>query len=183
MITQNQTVGDIMIPLSGYPCMKESGTVQEALQKLRSFCPMAASSPCGFNELMVVNASGEFIGRVTQQGILRVLFSSLLDSISVKPFEGRTIDYSDLAILLDGVLMKEGSNHLNASIAKVVEKGIRILPASTILIHAMSIMVLGKETVLPVEENRKLVGVIKLAQIMGVLGDKLIYPEYQEVRV
>lgn len=170
-----------MIPLSGYPCMKESGTVQEALQKLRSFCPRGASSPCGFNELMVVNERGELVGRVTQQGILRVLFSSLLDSMDVKPFEGKTIDYSDLAILLDGVLMKEGGSHLNASVAQVIEKTIRLLPASTSLIHAMSIMVVGKETVLPVEEHGKLVGVIKLAQILGALGDDLISSESQKV--
>lgn len=179
MNTQNQTAREIMIPLSGYPCMKESGTVQEALQKLRSFCPMGASSPCGFNELMVVNEKGELVGRVTQQGILRVLFSSFLDSMDIKPFEGRTIDYSELATLLDGVLMKEGINHLNASVAKVIEKGIRILPASTSLLHAMSIMVIGKETVLPVDEHDKLLGVIKLAQILGVLGDGLISSESQ----
>lgn len=166
-----------MIPLSGYPCMKESGTVQEALQKLRSFCPRGASSPCGFNELMVVNERGELVGRVTQQGILRVLFSSLLDSMDVKPFEGRTINYSDLAILLDGVLMKEGANHLKSSVARVIERGLRVMPASTDLIHAMSIMVLGNETVMPVEENQKLVGVVKLVQVLSALGDKLISPE------
>ena len=106
MSTDNQTVRDIMIPLSGFPCMKESGTVQEAIQQLRSFCPISSkgsSGPCGFSELMVVDDKGGLIGRVTQQGILRVLFSSLLDPIAIKPFEGRTIEYSDLATLLDGV--------------------------------------------------------------------------------
>jgi len=28
--TENQTVRDIMLPLSAFPCLKESGTVQEA---------------------------------------------------------------------------------------------------------------------------------------------------------
>lgn len=166
-----------MIPLAGFPCLKESATVQEALQKLRSFCPLNASSPCGFSELMVVDEQGALVGRVTQQGILRVLFSSLLDSINVKPFEGRTMDYSDLSILLNGVLMKEGATHLKSSVAKVIEKGIRVLPASTDLIHAMSVMVMGNETVLPVEEDRKVVGVIKLVQVLSALGDKLVFPE------
>ena len=168
-----------MIPLAGFPCLKESGTVQEALQKLRSFCPLNSSSPCGFSELLVVDEKGGLVGRVTQQGILRVLFSSLLESINIKPkpFEGRTLDYSDLAILLDGVLMKEGANHLKSSVAKVIERGLRVMPASTDLIHAMSIMVMGNETVMPVEENHKLVGVVKLVQVLSALGDKLISPE------
>jgi CBS domain-containing protein len=172
--TENQTVRDIMIPLSGFPCMKESGTVQEAIQQLRSFCPIGSSGPCGFSELMVVDDKGGLIGRVTQQGILRVLFSTLLDTVDIKNFEGKTAGYSDLSTLLNGVLIKEGVNHLNASLTKVIEKGVRVLPASTELIHAMSVMVINKETVLPVEENGKLVGVVKLAEVFGALGDKLI---------
>lgn len=174
MSTENQTVRDIMIPLSGFPCMKESGTVQEAIQQLRSFCPIGSSGPCGFSELMVVDDKGGLIGRVTQQGILRVLFSTLLDTVDIKNFEGKTAGYSDLSTLLNGVLIKEGVNHLNASLTKVIEKGVRVLPASTELIHAMSVMVINKETVLPVEENGKLIGVVKLAEVFGALGDKLI---------
>jgi CBS domain-containing protein len=172
--TENQMVRDIMMPLSSFPCMKVSGTVQEAIQQLRSFCPIGSSGPCGFSELMVVDDGGCFIGRVTQQGILRVLFSTLLDSADIKAFEGKTKEYSELTTLLNGVLLKEGVNHLNASLAKVIEKGVRVLSVTTDLLHAMSIMVICKETVLPVEENGKLVGVVKLAEVFGALGDKLI---------
>ena len=174
MSNENQTVRDIMLPLSAFPCLKESGTVQEAIQQLRSFCPIGSSGPCGFSELMVVDDKGGLIGRVTQQGILRVLFSTLLDPIDIKPFEGKTFEYSDLSTLLNGVMMREGVNHLNASLAKVIEKGIRVLPATTDLIHAMSVMVICKETELPVEDNGKLVGVVKLSEVFGAIGDKLI---------
>ncbi|MBB5348293.1 CBS domain-containing protein [Desulfoprunum benzoelyticum] len=174
MSTEIQTVRDIMLPLSGFPCMKESGTVQEAIRQLRSFCPLGSTGPCGFSELMVVDDQGGLIGRVTQQGILRVLFSTLLDPIDIKPFEGRTAEYSDLTTLLNGVLINEGVNHLNASLTKVIETRIRVLPASTDLIHAMSVMVISRETVLPVEENGRLVGVIQLAEVFGALGDRLI---------
>lgn len=174
MNTEKQTIRDIMIPLSGFPRLKESSTVQEAIEQLRSFCPIGSSGPCGFNELMVVNGQGGLIGRVTQQGILRVLFSTLLDPSGVEPFEGRTLEYSDLSTLLGGVLIREGVNHLNAGISSVIEKEIRILPASTDLIKAMSVMVMGGETVLPVEEEGVLCGVVKLAEIFGAIGDTLI---------
>ncbi len=163
-----------MLPLSAFPCMKESDTVREAIAQLRSFCPIGSSGPCGFSELMVVDYQGGLVGRVTQQGILKVLFSSLLDTTDIKAYEGKTIEYSDLTILLNGVILKEGVNHLNASLSKVIEKGIRVLPATTDLIHAMSVMVICKETVLPVEEDGKLVGVVKLSEVFGALGDKLI---------
>jgi CBS domain-containing protein len=172
--TANQTVRDIMLPLSAFPCMKESGTVEEAIHQLRSFCPLGSSGPCGFSELMVVDDQGRLIGRVTQQGILRVLFSTLLDPVDIKAFSGKTIEYSDLTTLLNGVMLREGVNHLNASLTHVIEKGIRVLPASSDLIHAMSVMVICRETVLPVEENGKLIGVVQLAEVFGALGDKLI---------
>jgi CBS domain-containing protein len=172
--TDNQTVRDIMIPLQGFPRMKESGTVQEAIQQLRSFCPVGSAGPCGFSELMVVDERGGLIGRVTQQGILRVLFSSLLDSFKIKGFEGRTAEFSDLATLLNGVLMKEGVNHLNATLTKVIEKNVKTVSTSTDLIHAMSTMVLSGETVLPVLDKDKLVGVVKLTEVFGALGDQLI---------
>ena len=81
MSTEKQTVREIMFPLSAFPCLQESGTVREAIQQLRSFCPINGPGPCGFNELMVVNDQGGLVGRVTQQGILRVLFSTLLDAV------------------------------------------------------------------------------------------------------
>ncbi len=88
MSTEIQTVRDIMLPLSGFPCMKESGTVQEAIRQLRSFCPLGSTGPCGFSELMIVDDQGGLIGRVTQQGILKVLFSTLLDTVDIKTFRG-----------------------------------------------------------------------------------------------
>lgn len=88
--------------------MKESGTVLEAIEQLRSFCPLGSSGPCGFSELMVVDYQGGLVGRVTQQGILRVLFSSLLDIADIKAFEGNTIEYSELTTLLNGVMLKKG---------------------------------------------------------------------------
>lgn len=163
-----------MIPLTGFPRMTESGTVQEAIQQLRSFCPLGSSGPCGFTELMVVDNQGGLVGRVTQQGILRVLFSTLLGSVDVKRFEGIKVEYSDLTTLLNGVMIREGINHLNAPLTNVIERDIRVLPADTDLVHAMSTMVLLRETVLPVEDGGKLVGVVKLAEIFGALGDLLL---------
>ena len=174
MSTEMQTVRDIMLPLSGFPCMQESGTVQEAIRQLRSFCPLGSTGPCGFSELMIIDDQGALIGRVTQQGILKVLFSTLLDTVDIKKFEGRTAEYSDLTTLLNGVLVKEGVNHLNATLTKVIEKGIRVLPVTTDLIHAMAVMVICRETVLPVEENGKLVGAVQLAEVFGAIGDRLI---------
>ena len=174
MATQQQTVRDIMIPLSGFPRMKESETVQEAIRQLRSFCPIGSSGPCGFTELMVVDDQGGLVGRVTQQGILRVLFSSLLDTVDIKSFEGKTADYSDLATLLNGAMIKQGVNHLDAPLGGVIERNIRSLAPDTDLLHAMSVMVIGKETVLPVVDNGKLAGVVKLAEVFGALGDQLI---------
>jgi CBS domain-containing protein len=174
MTAENQTIGDIMLSLSAFPCMKESATVQEAILQLRSFCPMGSAVPCGFSELMVVDEKGGLVGRVTHQGILRVLFSSLFHSVDNKNFENQTDEFSDLATLLDGVMLKEGAHHLNASLSKVVERGIKVLPATYDLIHAMSVMVICKETSLPVEENGKLVGVVRLAEVFGALGDQLM---------
>ncbi|MDK9706056.1 MAG: CBS domain-containing protein [Desulforhopalus sp.] len=174
MSTENQTVRDIMLPLTGFPCMKESGTVQEAIRQLRSFCPIGSTGPCGFSELMVVDEKGGLVGRVSQQGILKVLFATLLEPVDIKRFEGKTAEFSDLSTLLDGVLIKEGVHHLNSALTAVIEKNIRVLPATSDLLHAMAVMVICKETVLPVEENGKLVGVVKLAEVFGALGDKLI---------
>lgn len=174
MNSENQTVRDLMMPSSGFPCLKESSTVQEAIEQLRSFCPVGSNGPCGFSELMVVDDQGALIGRVSQQGILKVLFSSLLGTADIQRFEGKTADYSDLTTLLDGVMIKEGVHHLNASLAKVIEKGVRVLSPATELIHAMAVMVICQETVLPVVEDGKLVGVVKLAEVFGALGDKLI---------
>lgn len=163
-----------MIPLAGFPRMPESGTVQEAIGQLRSFCPIGSTGPCGFTELMVVDGQGSLVGRVTQQGILKVLFSSLLDSADIKKFEGKTAEFSDLATLLNGVLIKEGVNHLETTLTGVIERNIRSLSPNTDLVHAMSVMVICQETVLPVVDGAKLVGVVKLSEVFGALGDQLI---------
>lgn len=174
MNSENQSVRDIMLPPSGFPCLKENSTVQEAIGQMRSFCPLGSTGPCGFSVLMVVDNQGRLVGRVTQQGILKVLFSSLLETSDIKKFEGKTVEYSDLTTLLNGVMIKEGVNHLNSSLTRVIEKGIRVLAPETDLIHAMSVMVMTGETVLPVVENDKLTGIVQLAEVFGAIGDKLI---------
>jgi len=172
--TENVRVRDIMIPLSGFPTMKESGTVREAIRQLRSFCPLGSTGPCGFGELMVVDNGGGLIGRVTQQSILRVLFSSLLAPVDIKNFEGKIIEYSDLTTLLDDVLIREGVNHLDVPLTGVIEAGSRTVQPEADLIHAMAVMVICNETVLPVIEDHKLIGIVKLAEVFGALGDKLM---------
>ncbi len=163
-----------MIPLSGFPQMQETGTVGEAIRQLRSFCPLGSTGPCGFTELMVIDNQGGLIGRVTQQGILKVLFSTLLDTVDIKKFEGKTAEFSDLTTLLNGVMIREGVNHLEATLGGVIEKNVRTLAPHTDLIHTMSVMVICKETVVPVVENGKLIGVVKLPEVFAALGDQLI---------
>ena len=53
--SENQTVRDIILPLSAFPCLQENSKVREAIQQLRSFCPIGSRGPCGFSELMVVD--------------------------------------------------------------------------------------------------------------------------------
>lgn len=163
-----------MIPMTGFPSMKATGTVREAILQLRSFCPLGSTGPCGFNELMVVDDHGGLLGRVTQQSILRVLFSTLLEPADIKNFEGKTFEYSDLATLLNGVLIREGVNHLDATLTSVIERNIRSVAPEADLIHTMAVMVICRETVLPVLENNRLVGIVKLAEVFGALGDKLL---------
>ena len=173
MNTNTNTVRAIMTPLQDFPCLSENSTVRQAIQQLRSFCPINTATPCGFSELMVVDGQGRLAGRVSQQGVLRVLFASLLEAADVKNFEGRRAEYSDLATLLNGVLMKEGVNHLDASLDGVIERNLRVLSPEADLIHAMAVMVLTQQNALPVEDNGVLLGVVKLAEVFGALGDSL----------
>lgn len=173
MSTNNTTIRDIMLPLSGFPCLAQTATVEEAIRQLHSFCPVGASGPCGFNELMVVDDQGGLVGRITPQGVLRVLFSTLLESVDVKRFEGVKVEYSDLTTLLNGVILREGSNHLHAPLSSVIERPAKILAPDDNLLHAMSCMVILKETSLPVAEGGKLVGVVQLTEIFSRIGDLL----------
>lgn len=66
-----------MIPVSGFPRLKENGMVQEAIQQLRSFCSISSSGLCGFNELMVVE-NGKLIGVVNLSKIFEALGDMLI---------------------------------------------------------------------------------------------------------
>jgi hypothetical protein len=76
--TDGQTVRDMMISLSGFPCLKGNGTVQEAVPQLRSFCPIGGSGPCGFNALMVVAENCKLIGVVNFPKIFGALGDMLI---------------------------------------------------------------------------------------------------------
>lgn len=167
------TVQTIMLPVTEFPTLFQTSSVRMAIERLRSFCPLGASAPCGFTELMVIDEQGRFLGRVTQQSILKVLFSSLLRAADETPFAGRLPEHSDLATLLDGVLLQEGMYHLDSPLTAVIEREVRPLSITTDLLQAMAVMVLGQETVLPVEDDGKLVGIVKLAEIFGAIGDQL----------
>ena len=172
-------VREIMTPLASFPCLAETSTIGDAVRMLRSYCPLDRSEPCGYNELLVVDGGGRLLGRVSQQGMLHGLFSSLLPTNDVKAFSGKLQGFSDLTTLLDAVLLEKGQHHLQDSIVPVIEKGLRPLPATATLLHAMAVMVLSKETVLPVEDNGTVCGVVKLSQIFAAIGDALLARQVQ----
>ena len=171
MASSNPVVKDMIIPLARYPHLNESQTLHDAVQVIQSHT-CEENGRLIYSGLLVLNDQNQLVGRITLQDILKSLDSRLKDACKVKKFEGKGMEFPNLAILWEDSFFVECTKGAYKLIKDLMSPIKYIVKGSDPVLKALSIMLSTKEVVLPAVDEDHVIGVIRLEEIFKAIGDK-----------
>ena len=164
----DKTVQDIAILLERYPHIQETQTLHEGVQVIQSFT-FGENDRLRYSELLVLNDRNQLVGRLTLQGILQGLDERLVVVPKAKGFEGKGAEYSNLSILWEDSFYLECSKKASHPVREFMSPAKRYVKGSDPLLKALSIMLHTHETLLPVVDEKRVTGVIRIEEIFKAI--------------
>jgi CBS domain-containing protein len=171
MASDNPVVRDLVIPLKDFPHLKESQTLHDAVGELISYT-------CGeygrirYAELLILNERNQLSGRVTLQNILLSLDPRLKEASKVKGFEGKGAGFLDLVVLWEDSFFIECRKWSQIQIKDLMTPIKYTVKGSDPVLKALAIMTNTNISVLPVLDEGRVIGVIRLKEIFKTITAK-----------
>lgn len=168
MASENPVVRDLVIPLKDYPHLYETSTLHDGVEAL-------LAHKCGdydrirYAELLVLNEQNRLSGRVTLQNILLNLDPRLKEASKVKGFEGKEGGFIDLVILWEDSFFVECRKWSHIPIKNLMSPIKSIVKGRDPVLKALAIMTNNQSPVLPVIDEGRIIGVIRLKEIFTTI--------------
>ena len=168
MASDNPVVRDLVIPLEDFPHLNENQTLHDAVEVLLSY-------KCGeydrirYAEILILNDRNQLSGRVTLQNLLLSLDPRLKEASKVKGFEGKGSEFLDLVILWEDSFFVECRKWSHIPIKDLMSPIKHIVKGSDPVLKALAIMTNTQSFVIPVAEEDRIIGVIRLKEIFTTL--------------
>ena len=150
-------VKDLLIPLTEYPHLPYWATFKEALIQLSS-----ASEP-GMNTVLVFDEAYRLVGILTQADILRGIEPKFARHYE----EGVPVFWSEL-------LAQGAKKNMTLPIKELMSEAKTMIEASDNILKASHLMLLENQEILAVKENDRVIGVIRLDNVLHEIIDLII---------
>ena len=150
-------VKDLLIPLSDYPHLPFWATLKEALIQLTS------ASEAGMNTVLIFNEAYRLVGILTQVDILWGIEPKFARHYE----EGVPVFWSDL-------LTESARKRIMQPIKEFMSPTKVMVDSKDSIIKASHIMLIENQNILPVKEDDRVVGVIRLEDIFREVIEFLV---------
>ena len=164
----NTTVKDLIIPLEQFPHVQSEAPVHEAVGLL--FSHVNGTGRLQYDELLVINADNQYVGRLTVRSILTCYFPSLFATGDKQIFAGKQAKFTDLAILMENSFQGECKRQGALPVRDYMAPPLKSIKANLHPLHAAEIMMTENETCLPVVEDDGLIGLVRLIDLFRTLA-------------
>jgi CBS domain-containing protein len=164
----NTTVQDLIIPLEQFPHVQSEAPVHEAVGLL--FSHVNGNGRLQYDELLVISADNQYVGRLTIRGILTCYFPTLFAGDQQPIFAGKQAKFTDLAILMEDSFQAECKRQGALPVRDFMAPPHKAIKADLHPLHAAEIMIEENETCLPVMEDDGLIGLVRLIDIFRTLA-------------
>ena len=164
----NTTVKDLIIPLEQFPHVQSEAPVHEAVGLL--FSHVNGNGRLQYDELLVISADNQYVGRLTVRGILTCYFPTLFATGDKQIFAGKKEKFSDLAILMEDSFQGECKRQGALPVRDFMAPPLKSIKAGMHPLHAAEIMMTENETCLPVVEDDGLIGLVRLIDLFRTLA-------------
>lgn len=157
MEEQHKTVKELIIALSDYPHMPYWGTLREAIAQLN------IAYETGHHTVLVFDESYKLMGMLSQKDILRGLVPKFAEHYT----QGVPIFWDDLLTTGSAQRLEKPIQDFMSKMTVTVDGGDSVLKAAHILLQE-------KLYLLPVEENGKIVGVVRMGDLFQEITNAVL---------
>jgi CBS domain-containing protein len=176
---QSILVKDLMIPLKDYATVSEDATLYEAVKALREAQEEFDQSPYRHRAILVYDADGKIVGKLSQLDVLKALEPKYEDVFNPEGMDryGINADYIRKMIRELG-LLKPPLNDICRIAADVRVKNIMYTPTqgeyvaeTATLSEAVLLLLAGHHQSLLVTRGKEIVGIIRLTDVFDKISD------------
>ncbi len=167
MSNNTSVVGDIVVPLDKYPQINENQTVQEAIDVYKNF--FEGSTRQRYAGLLVVNDKNQLVGKLSLVDIIHGMVPRLGDADAIDEFEGKDVEYPNLAFLYEETTYSECKKNQQKKIKPLMQPIDLSFPADTHILKALVMMSHRNEYNVPVIENGTILGVLGIEEIFNAM--------------
>ena len=171
MAFDNPLIKDLVIPLERYPHLWEFNTLHDAVQAINAYT-YGTNERIRYDELLVLNERNELSGIVTLPDILQCLHPRLKEASKIKIFEGKESEFDDLTILWEDSFFVECTKRSRIPIKDCMSPIHHIVRGGAPALKGLAIMLKTKSVVLPVIDEDRVIGVIRLKELFTAITAK-----------
>ena len=168
MSEKKLVVGDIVIPLDNYPKLNENQSLQEAIQTFMSF-RAGQQDRLRYAGLLVVNDKNQLVGKLSLVNIMHGLVPRLVDATNVEKFEGKEVEYPNLAFLYEDSTFGDCKKHQAKPIKPLMEDISLSFSSDTHILKALAMMTHRDEYNVPVTKDGIIIGILCLEEIFNTM--------------
>ena len=168
MQTDHPVVRDHIITLDRYPHLQDDQTLHDAVEIIRSYTH-APEERLAYSEMFILGSSHRLVGRVRLRDIIIGIDPRFTGLAKVNKFEGKKSDVTSLVTLWEDSFFDECSKRRTKKIQDFMSPVQHTVKGSDSLLKALAIMLSENETVLPVVDNERVAGVVRLEEIFNAI--------------
>jgi predicted transcriptional regulator len=170
-VSTEKLVKDLMIGLESYPQVREKDMLHEAIGTIQNFT-CSEKGHLQFADLLVFDDTKQLVGRLTLQDILRGLEQKLLGKAGVPQYEGKKIDFPDVAILWEESFFRDCRPHMKTTVGEAMSPIKTTVKATATVLKALYVMLQSGDCCVPVLEDDRVVGVVRLEEVFKAICDR-----------
>jgi predicted transcriptional regulator len=171
MASDKPVVRDLVIPIARYPHLNETHSLHDAVGAINSYT-YGTNDRIRYDELLIINDRNQLSGLVTLQDILQCLHPRLKDFSRGRKFEGKKPEFPDLTILWEGSFFVECTKRSQILLKDCMSPIKHTVKGDDPVLKALAIMLKTKEVILPVVDDDRITGVIRLKEIFKEIASQ-----------
>lgn len=178
---QTMLVKDVMIPLRDYVTVSEDAALYEAIRALKDAQKKFKESVYHHRAVLVYNADGEIVGKLSPLDVLRGLEPKFEDIISSESLDRYGVNSGNIRKMIKDLgLLKVPFDDICRIAADIRVRNIMYTPTegeyvseTASLSEAVLLLVAGHHQSLLVTRDKRIVGILRLSDVFEKISDMI----------
>lgn len=164
-------VRDILVPLTEYPNIRDTASLRDAFSVLQD----AFAKGRRYRHILVLDDSGHLVGLLGIRDILHGIFPDYLRSDEHRHFEGPHPEFPALTVIWQETYAATCKEAASNRVKSFMDKVRATIKQDAPLTLAAYLMVINDISMLPVVDDSRVVGVIRMVDVFNNAAEVILH--------